>query len=448
MAFLAGAAGLLALTVGSALAHGGSLGSGGRQSVTVPTWLVLMTGGAAVGASFLLASLVTDRQLIEAIEDWKRVLGHGVTTGIPVLAVRVLGVLLLAVTVATCFFAPQAPLANLGLLVVWVGWWAGYTMSTYLLGNSWPALNPWRTLATALPALDYEYPARLGLWPAAIALLALIWIEVVSPIADDPSVLGAVVLAYTLVTLVGAVVYGDDWFDRADPVSRVFHYYGHVAPIQRDADGLSLRLPGSSLTTLPVATRSEVAFIIALLWGTTYDGFVSTPAWRSVVDVATPTVPLDALYPLTLGGGFVLFLLAYEGATRASKRISETYLTRATLATQFAPSLLAIAAGYHLAHYLGYFVSLSPALATVAAAPMNPPIDVPILSLPGWFETVGMGAILVGHLLAIWVAHTTAYDIFPSRLQAIRSQYPYIAVMVFYTMTSLWIIAQPEVPPP
>jgi hypothetical protein len=440
----------LAVTAGTALAHGGSLGASSRQTVTVPTWLVLLTGGAAVGASFLLASLVTDRRLIEDVDEWRRRLPRdGLTAGLSVRVFRALGVTLLAVTVAVCFLGPQAPLANLGLLVVWVGWWAGFTMSTYLIGNTWPALNPWRSLAGALPSVGYDYPARLGLWPATLALLTLIWVEVVSPIADAPDVLGLTILAYTVLTLAGAVVFGvDEWFGRADPVSRVFFYYGHVAPVQRDGDALAVRLPGSGLTTLAVETRSEVGFVVALLWGTTFDGFVSTPAWRSIVDAFTPSVPLAVLYPLALAGGFAFFLSAYDAATRASKRISGTYVTRGTLARQFAPSLLAIAAGYHLAHYLGYFLSLSPALATVAAAPLNPPIEVPLLSLPGWFETVGMAAILVGHVLAIWVAHTTAYDIFPSRIQAIRSQYPYIAVMVFYTMTSLWIIAQPEVAPP
>jgi hypothetical protein len=70
------------------------------------------------------------------------------------------------------------------------------------------------------------------------------------------------------------------------------------------------------------------------------------------------------------------------------------------------------------------------------------------LSLPDWFGGVGLASIILGHLLAIWVAHTAAYDRFPSRLQAIRSQYPFIVVMVLYTMTSLWILSQPVIEPP
>ncbi|WP_302081356.1 hypothetical protein [Salinibaculum rarum] len=435
---------------GPALAHGGSLGSAGRQTVTVPTWLVLLTGGAAVGASFLLASFVTDRRLVRDIESWTRpLLSSGPMLRVVAGLVRILGVVLLAVTIAVGLVGPQQPLANFGLLFVWVGWWAGFTMTTYLLGNAWPALNPWRTVAALLPTLDRSYPDGLGVWPATGALLALVWVEVASPIADVPAVLVGVIVTYSLVTLAGAVVFGPEtWFARADPVSRVFDHYGHVATLQHDGDGLAARVPGEALRDLSLTTRSEVAFVVALLWVTTFDGFVATPAWTTIVDVATPTVPLVALYPLALVAGFGLFLAAFYGAARASRRTADTYLTAATLARRFAPSLLAIAAGYHLAHYLGYFLSLLPALAAVATAPLSPPAEVTLLVLPGWFETVGMVTILLGHLLAIWVAHGTAYAIFPGRLQAIRSQYPFILVMVCYTMTSLWIIAQPEVPPP
>jgi hypothetical protein len=368
--------------------------------------------------------------------------------------VRAAGVLGLAGTLAVCLLGPDSARPtvgpNLGLLFVWVVWWAGYTMSTYLVGSTWRALNPWRTLAAVLPTLDEPYPDRAGVWPATGALLALVWLEVVSPVAESPRVLGGVVVAYTLVTLTGAVVYGSEtWFERADPVSRVFDHYGHVAPFGRDAGGVSLRLPGAGLSELPVSDRSEVGFVVALLWVTTFDGFVATPAWAAIADTLSGVgVPLSALYPVALLGGFGLFLGIYLGASSASKRLADTRLTAAHLGRRFAPSLLAIAAGYHLAHYLAYFLSLAPSVAAVATAPLAPPTRVPVLALPGWFETVGMAAILLGHLLAIWVAHTTAYELFPGRLQAIRSQYPFIAVMVFYTMTSLWILAQPEVVPP
>jgi hypothetical protein len=109
---------------------------------------------------------------------------------------------------------------------------------------------------------------------------------------------------------------------------------------------------------------------------------------------------------------------------------------------------LAIAAGYHLAHYLDYFLTLVPSLVVIAANPLSPPATVPQLVLPGWFGGLALASVLGGHLLAIWVAHTAAYDLFPGRLQAIRSQYALTAAMVFYTAVSLWVVSQSSGTPP
>ncbi|WP_277541780.1 hypothetical protein [Haloarcula laminariae] len=446
---LAGALVLL-LAAGTASAHGGSLAGGGRESITVPTWLFLSTGGAAVGASFLLASFVTDRSFIERIHDW----GVPLTVSesrLPALFARTVGLAGYVAVIVVGFVGPPTPQTNLAILLVWVGWWAGLAMTTYLVGNTWRALNPLDTVALALPSLDRTYPGRVGAWPAVVGLLALIWLEVVSPLADDPRLLATAVVGYSALTLAGAVVFGrETWFAEADPVERVFRYYGRVAPIGYDERGLRLRLPGMDLSSPRLVDgRDEVAFVVALLWGTTFDGLVVTPAWR---DLTRPLVdaglPAQLLYPLALAAGFGLFLGAYWLAVRLSRRAAATYLTAETLAQRFAPPLLAIAAGYHLAHYLGYFLVLAPALGVALLSPLSDPGAVPVYEPPGWFGGVGIAAVVVGHLVAIWVAHAVAYDVFPSRLQAVRSQYPFIAVMVFYTMTSLWVISRPEVPLP
>ena len=438
--------------VGVAAAHGGSLGAESRESLAVPTWLFLATGGGAVGASFLLASFVTDRSFVRSIHAWRR---HGtvparrVVTGL----VRVVGVAGLVAVLVVGFTGPTAALGNAAILVVWVGWWAGFTMTTYLVGNWWPVLNPWRTLADRLPSLDRAYPDRLGAWPAVGGLLALIWLEVVSPLADDPRLLAGVVVGYTVLTLGGAVVVGPGtWFRTVDPVARVFRYYGRLAPVRYDASEhrLEWRLPGSDLTeTRLVDGTDEVAFVVAIVWVTTYDGLVATPLWagatRPLVDAGFPPV---VLYPLALVAGYLAFLGAYRLAARYSRRTADSFRAPALLAERFAPSLLAIAAGYHLAHYLGYFLTLLPAALAVLPTPFSPPATVPVGQLPGWFGGLNMAFVLLGHLLAIWVAHATAFDLFPGRLQAIRSQYPFVLVMVAYTMLSLWIVSQPSIQPP
>ncbi|WP_267642948.1 hypothetical protein [Haloarchaeobius amylolyticus] len=445
--------GVVTLASGTALAHGGSL-RGQAETLAIPTWLFLLTGGAAVGASFLLATLVTDRRWIATIDDWHRFFGR-LPGAVGTYLAPVVGLAGLAVVLGFGFFARslgvEAPLRNLSILLVWVGWWAGYTMSVYLVGNTWPALNPFRTLARLLPSLGRSYPAGVGAWPAVVGLLALVFVEVVSPLADDPQLLAGVVAAYGLLTLAGAIVFGHEtWFERADPVSRVFEAYGRVAPLSRTDDGLRLRLPGMALSDAGEHRGAgEVAFVVALLWGTTYDGFVTTPAWGDIARAAVAAgVPALLVYLLTFLAGFGVFLGAYLLAARLARRTGNTYLTTRELALRFAPPLLAIAAGYHLAHYLGYFVSLSLPLSQALANPFAPPLNPQQFVLPAWVGGLALAFVLLGHLLAIWVAHAAAYDLFPSRLQAVRSQYPFIGVMVLYTMASLWIVAEPNQLPP
>ena len=48
-------------------------------------------------------------------------------------------------------------------------------------------------------------------------------------------------------------------------------------------------------------------------------------------------------------------------------------------------------------------------------------------------------------IISIFVAHIIALKIFKNQNIAIRSQYPMLFLMVFYTALSLWIIAQPIV---
>ena len=438
----------LSAWVGVAAAHSGSLRAT-RDPIAVPTWLFLLTGGGVVGVSFLLASFVTDRRLVDAVHDWGRSLPDPGRALRGFVRLAAMGVLALTLLVGALDRADGV--RNLAILVVWVVWWGGYVASTYLFGNTWPTLNPFRTLAEALPSLDRPYPDRLGAWPSVAGLLLLVWIEVVTPLADDPRLLAAVLGAYTVVTVAGAVVVGpDSWFEHVDPLARVFRFYGHLAPVGVEDGRLRLRLPGGALPGTILDGRDDVAFVVTLLFVTTYDGFVATGPWadgaRAVAGVGVP--PLLVYLGAYLVGAAV-FYLAYRASARLGRRHAETYLSATYLARRFAPSLLPIAAGYHLAHNLGTVLVLSPTVAAVAASPLAPPPSPPQLAgLPGWFGGLELAFVLLGHLLAVWVAHATAYDLFPSRLQAVRSQYGVTAVMVGYTMLSLWIVTEPYVAPP
>jgi hypothetical protein len=436
---------------GVALAHGGSLRDATAQELAVPTWLFLSTGGAVVGASFLLASFVTDRALVDAVHSWGVDLtagSLGVGRALAWLG-RVVGLAGLALVVLAGAGGPAQPLRNAAIVVVWVGWWAGYVMTTYLVGNTWPAIDPFRTLTRVLPSGSRSLDDEDAAWASTLFLLGLVWFEVVSPLADEPRLLAGAALGYLVLSAGGVLAVGhEDWFGRIDPLARLFRMYGAVAPLQRTDSGLRLRLPATRLSDDLLSNPGDVAFVVALLWGTTYDGLVGTPAWASFArPVVSSGVPAPLLYPAALLAGFYAFYWVFQWAARAATETAPTYADAGSLARRFAPSLLAIAAGYHLAHYLLYFLSLSPTLVGLLASPLDPPVA-RTLVLPGWLSGIGVAAVLVGHLFAIWVAHTTAFQTFPGRLQAIRSQYPLTLVMVFYTMTSLWIVGQPAVTPP
>lgn len=424
---------------------------GEGRDLQVPTWLYLFTGGAAVGASGLLAMFVTDRRLIESLHTWRRSAALGETVVRPLrYLVGVIAVAGLVLVVYIGFTGPSVANANLAVLVVFVGARAGLVMGAYLLGNPWPALNPWRTLSRALPTGLLEYPDRWGVWPAVCGLLVLLWVEIVFPINTVPGTLTIAVLAYSAYTLAGAVAFSPgDWFRYGDPLSVLFRYYGAVAPIQRTPDGVELVLPGTKLRESEVIDGlSGVAFVLLLVWELTYSAFVVVPAGITSVEFLVGLgLPPLLTYALFLLVGYALFLGSYWLATRYAKRLAETYVTAEYLAIRLAPPLLAIAAGYHLAHYVTFLVSLSPSLALVLGSPLSPPLPPLTLVLPGWFGLLDVTFVLAGHLLAIWAAHAASFSVFPSRLQAIRSQYPFVIVMICYTMISLWLISLPTAEP-
>jgi len=60
-----------------------------------------------------------------------------------------------------------------------------------------------------------------------------------------------------------------------------------------------------------------------------------------------------------------------------------------------------------------------------------------------WITAVA--AIVTGHIIAVYLAHVIAMRSFEDHRIAQRSQYPMLALMVGYTMVSLWILAQPIV---
>ena len=442
------AVGVIAST-GIVLGHGGGLRLAAPERLVVPTWLYVVTGGGVVGVSFLLASLFTDRDLLEELHT-----PYGrLTPDLSMISrgAAGVGIAALVLIVVTGFISPNDPLQNPAILLVWVGWWAGFTILVYVVGNAWPAVDPFRTIAGLLPvsAPRRRLSTSRASWLGAFGLIALFGVEVVSPIAESGPLLAIAVVAYLAITLLGTRLLGfDTWFEHVDPLSRAFRLYGGVAPIGRSEEGIVYRLPAAGLAEDLLDGQGGVAFVVALVWGTTFDGLVTTPAWEGFATTLVEAgVPPLLLYLGVLVLGFGFFLGVYRVAVRLMRRTAPTYLSADTLGRRFAPSLVAIAAGYHLAHNLTYFLGLLPAIGASLLSPLSTG-PVPTLVLPSWVTYLPFAFVLLGHLGAVLVAHAVTFELFSGRLQAIRSQYPLTGVMIVYTMTSLWIVSQPTINPP
>jgi hypothetical protein len=125
-----------------------------------------------------------------------------------------------------------------------------------------------------------------------------------------------------------------------------------------------------------------------------------------------------------------------------------------SIALQFAPSLVPIAIGYHVAHYFSYLLIQGQWIITAASDPFGLGWDLfhtrsyePDIAVLGaatvWW--VAVLAIVAGHVAAILISHLMALRLFQTPRLALTSQYPMLVLMISYTMLSLWMLAQPIV---
>jgi hypothetical protein len=120
------------------------------------------------------------------------------------------------------------------------------------------------------------------------------------------------------------------------------------------------------------------------------------------------------------------------------------------LSSVFAFSLVPIAVAYHATHYVPSMLQQLPSLMPGLADPFGrgwqllPFRYAPAAPLPMavvWHLQVAV--LLGGHVAGVYLAHLTALDIFPTRLQSIGSQLPMLVLMVGYTCLGLWVLSLP-----
>lgn len=456
LASLAAACALLVVAVGSASAHGVTT----RFDAPVPLGLVYLGAGLTVAASAVLVARLdaTPRpgvrigSLPPRVAETVRIAGR-VGFLLAFVAVLLHGVV-----------GPRAPSKNFATLFTWSVWLKGVGFVAVVAGSPWPVLSPWRTAYDAVCRLEgveiraRDYPERLGRWPAFVGFVVLVGvIENLTRVPQRPAATAAVVAAYALFLFAGGLAFGRSWFDRADALAVLYGLLGRIAPIsvRRGDDGsavVALRYPWRGCTPA-VPDRATAAFVVAAVYTVTFDGFAESPAYTDLYFRTQELLPAGTLAsPLLYAAGLVGFLTVFRGVTTFTDQIllsggaHPADGTRSDGGTPvatpllLAPTLVPILAGYEIAHNLAFVLTNAGRLPRLLGLDAVDPLW--WLVLPA-FWGLQVVCIVAGHIVAVVAADAVVRRLAPTGRLAAAAHAPHVALMVGYTLVSLWVVSLP-----
>ncbi len=449
------------------LAHG----IGGVRDLPVPEPFFFTTAAVVLVVSFIALFALWRRPLLEA-HAGGRALPRGLQavllSRVLRIAIQTLSAALFLLVLAAALFGTTVELENLAPTFVYVVFWLGLPLLSVTLGNVWRVLSPWRAIADAtvwlleLGAREARpllgSPERLGRYPAAAALFAFVALELAHPRPSYPRTLAVAIALYSYWALAGMAVYGRDaWTRNGEGFAVAFSLLARMAPFAVREGRIVVRWP---LTGLGGAEKvpGTLVFVAVMLGSTSFDGFSRTSVWQDlIVDVRarlvdeSPRVSDLAVTAVNLVGLAVLVAavaLTYLVAVEVARR-----LVRAprSLVPDFVLSLVPIALAYLVAHYFSLFVIYGQFALALASDPFGRGWDlfgtagnVPNISLlaPNTVWYVQVFSLVVGHVAGLAVAHDRAVALFERRGDALRSQYPMLALMVLYTVGGLWLLSR------
>ena len=437
-------------TSGTLLAHG----VGSREDLPIPFTYAVTGAALALLVSFLALGLLWREPRLRPKEaGWAIPEGlQRVLDGRPVrVGLRVLGLLAAAyVTMAATLGRDDALNPTAGSVFVLL--WIGVPLLSLLFGPVWRLVNPIRGLHGLLSAAMRTpadeglavYPRRLGYWPAALSLLAFVWLELVAPENTSLRVLRTFFAAYLAVQLLGATYYGSRWFGRADGFEVFSSLLGRLSVFGRRGDSrLVVRDPLSGVAGTPIAP-GLFAVVGVLLGSTAYDSFAGSPWW--VGQVQESSVNPRLLETLGLVGTVVVVTGAFVVAAALSGRGAGLPARRAV--GEFAHTLIPIVAGYVVAHYWSLMVLIGQQTIIQLSDPLGTganwlgtgdrAID-SSLADPTFVSVLQVCAVVVGHVLGVILAHDRAVRLLPRR-HAVIGQLPMLVLMVGYTVGGLSLL--------
>ncbi|MGN6558555.1 MAG: fenitrothion hydrolase [Solirubrobacterales bacterium] len=448
-----------------------------RKDLPIPAWLFAWAASIVLIASFFALSAAWRKPQFE--DERRRPFGERFSAALLSLPVQILcgaiGVLLLGFAIYAGLHGTEAPDRNFALTFLFVTCWLGFPWFSAILGDIFRPFNPWRAIGRTIggafkgiagqrPA-HLTYPERLGRWPAAIGLLAVVWLEVVYgasggvAIGLEPHACVIAALVYSAYTLAMMAVFGtEEWCERGEVFSVYFGMFGRLGIFGVRDGRLYRRRPFSALTNWATIPGSA-AVVIASIASTSFDGaqegaykdFIEkTYEWfvDRGVELTNALHLTDTIFMLlTFAGVGIVYMLGVRGMRTVPGAPSFKKLR-----TGFAHTLVPIALAYLVAHYFSLFFFQEQAQFTyLLSDPLgtghtdifgtaNNLIDYKILTANMiWY--IQVAALVIGHVIGLMLAHDRALVYWPDYRKATASQYWMLAVMVAFTCFGLYLLS-------
>ncbi|WP_372789859.1 fenitrothion hydrolase [Paraconexibacter sp.] len=439
----------------------------GKQDLPIPRWLFAWGAAVVLVVSFVALAVLWPQPRLERSTRRERPVVR-----VPVaaeVACGVVGVALFVLVVYAGLAGTQTEAANIAPTLVYVLFWVGLPFLSLLFGDVFRALNPWRAVARAVAWVagragggalpePMDYPSRLGRWPAAAGILVFAWVELVSSSGGDPSTLAVLALVYAATQIIGMSIYGiEPWTRNADPFAVYFGLFASLSPAHWQDRRLSLRRPLVGATEV-VAGPGTVALLAVMIGTTSFDGFSGGETWsnlapdlqRFFVDLGfSQSQALEVAFTIGMLGVVLLVAGLYRLGIAGMRTIGGGADSTA-LGRRFAHTLIPIALAYVVAHYFSLLVYQGQAIGFLASDPLgdgsdllgtaDATIDYDVVGPNGvWY--VQVGALVVGHVAGLVLAHERALVLYRKARDATRSQYWMLAVMVGFTSLGLWLLS-------
>jgi hypothetical protein len=310
-----------------------------------------------------------------------------------------------------------------------------------------------------------RYPERIGRWPAAIGLMAFVWLEVIYggsggvAVGLNPDVTAVAILVYSVYTLAMMGLFGvEEWCARGEIFSVYFGMLSQLGSFGVKDGRIGVRKPFSASihwATIP----GSAAVVIASIASTTFDGaqegaYKGGIEWlfERLTDIGlsglTAIRVTDTIFMVLsfLGVGLV-YLIGVRGMASVEGAPPIDRLRKG-----FIHTLIPIAFAYLVAHYFSLFVFQEQAQFTYL---LSDPLGTATTNLFGtasgginfrvltandiWYVQVAV--LVLGHVLGLTLAHDRATAFWGDYRQAARSQYWMLAVMVAFTCFGLYLLS-------